>query len=398
MKLLGNDPVDRNIRLLLLMTMMQNTLFILPVIVPYYRDEMGIGFREFMIAEAFFAATVILMEVPTGWLSDVWHRKRTMMLSFVIYILGCAVLLNTQGLAGAIAAQMTIGVAISLLSGTNSAFLYDTLLAAGRQDEFRRLEGLRHGTGFYTLGLAAIAGGSLYAADHRLPIALMLVAQIFALVTVSLMTEPARETHAPERHPLRDMLGTVHYALRGHREVGAIIVFAGITFCATKIVMWSQQPYYMMMKVPEIWFGLLSAIGFLLAGLGGHLGHHIDGRLSNMGVMHVMLGAICAICFITALVPSHATMMLLMAGSIMFGIAFPRVQNELNARVDSTRRATILSTMSLMVSLLFIPLGSLAGIVAGAWDIRAALFALGVFTVLAGGGALAMAWRRRQSA
>jgi hypothetical protein len=70
--------VRRNIRLLMLHNALHNMLFVLPVLVPYYKDVIGLGFREFLIGEVAFSAIVVLMEIPAGWLADVGQRRRVL--------------------------------------------------------------------------------------------------------------------------------------------------------------------------------------------------------------------------------------------------------------------------------------------------------------------------------
>jgi hypothetical protein len=56
----------RNILLLQAHTAFLYMIFVLPVIVPYYRDVIGLRFQQYMIGEALCSLVVILMEVPTG--------------------------------------------------------------------------------------------------------------------------------------------------------------------------------------------------------------------------------------------------------------------------------------------------------------------------------------------
>src|SRR5688572_14890534 len=152
----------RNIRLLELHSVFLNALFCVPVLIPFYRDEIGLSFRDFLIGESVFAAVLILLEVPSGWLSDIWKRKHVLALSSVFWIVGLSILLLAENLLHAVLAQGIIGVSVSLFSGTNSAMLYDTLLAEGRTEEYSRLEGRRQGVGLYTVALTGIGGGFLY--------------------------------------------------------------------------------------------------------------------------------------------------------------------------------------------------------------------------------------------
>lgn len=375
---------NRNTRLMIAMQTMQSAIFIIPVIMPYYQAEIGLTFRDFMIAEAMFAATIILMEVPSGWLSDLWSRKHTLAMGLFFNTIGYAWLLWSDSFWDAATAQCIIGVGISLISGTNSAMLYDSLLQDGRTDDYRRLEGKRHGYGLYALGIASVLGGLLYQVNHDLPVILSVITQFLGMVCALLMIEPIREYRAAEKHPIADMVDTMKFALHGHNEIAGIIFFATVIFTATKIMLWTQQPYFALLQLPEVWYGVFTACGFMLGGLGGHIGHRFDGHVGNRTMFLFMLGAAASACLIAGTIISHAVIPLLLVGSIMFGFGWPRVQSAINMRVSSDRRATILSTASLMINLAFIPVGALMGIMTDEWGIQNGLLALGTFILIGG--------------
>lgn len=375
---------QRNTRLILMMQSCQSAIFFLPVLILYYQAELGLSFKDFMIIEAMFCATIILMEVPSGWLSDLWSRKRTLAAGLAFTSMGFAQLLFADGFWDAALSEVFTGIGISLISGTNSAMLYDSLLQDKRQDDYRKLEGLRHGTGLYALAFAALVGGFLYQLDHHLPVLMTVIGQAVGMICALLMIEPVRDYKEAEKHPLADMLETMKFALHGHKEIAGIILFATVIFTSTKIMLWVQQPYYQLLELPEVWFGVLTATGFLLGGLGGHLGHKLDGHVRNRTMFLFMLVTIVSACLIAGTVKSVGVIPLLLVGSVMWGFGWPRVQSAINMRVSSERRATILSTASLMVSLAFIPIGSAMGLAAGAWGIQDALLGLGLF-ILAGG-------------
>lgn len=379
---------NRNVTLLFLHTVCVNMVFILPVLVPYYRDVIGIGFREFMIGEAAFSAVMILMEVPTGWLSDVWGRRKTMIASAIAALAGWSLLWHADSFTEAVIAQASLGVAVSLISGTNSALLYDSLLEAGREGEYRRLEGRRHGIGLYAVGVASLLGGFMYQWDPTAPVIAVVIVEVLALAVALALTEPVRHREAVRANPFVDMAETVRYAVHGHVEIAGIILLSAVLFAATKNLMWAQQPYYIMLHLPEGWFGVLMAVGFLLGGTASAFGHRLDGRLSNIGVLRsLMLWTIVA-AVLAGLFPGYGGVALLLSGSFIYGMGYPRVQAAINKRVSSARRATILSAASLSVHVFSIPLMLLTGHVAGLYGIRAALIMLAVLTGI--GGAIAV--------
>lgn len=347
--------LSRNVRLLQYYSVGMSLIFVLPVLVPFYRER-GLGFAEFMIGEAVFSAVMIVMEVPSGWLSDVWKRKHTLALATFTHVLGWLVLWQADSFAMTIVAQGMLGVGVALFSGTNTALLYDSLLELGRQDEFRRLEGRRHATGLYAVAGSSLLGGLLYAMDTDLPVILTALACFGATVAALMMTEPGRHKVEAHKNPFVDMAQTIAYAVHGHREIAGIIILSAVLFASTKMLMWSQQPYYMMLGVPEMYFGMLAAIGYVIGGMGGQFGYLIDGRFRNIPVLLVFMGLMVAFALTAALWPGYHAIPLLLAGSMIFGFGYPRVQAAINNRVDSSRRATILSAASLTVHLVAIPL------------------------------------------
>lgn len=334
----------------------------MPVFIPYYRDQIGLTFNDFLIGEAVFAGVVVALEVPTGWLSDVWKRKYVLACAAVFWIASFALLLFARTFIEMIVAQCIVGIAVSLFSGTMSAMLYDSLIVLNRESEYSRLEGKRQGLGFYSIALAGIVGGFLYDLGPQVPMAATAFVAVPALICTLLMTEPPRHKSAVQRHPLADMFLTVKYALHGHAEVGFIIIFAAALFCGTKLMMWSQQPYYMALNLPENIYGILMAAGFTLAGTSSHISHRFDGHVSNLGFLSVALAFTLLVSILASIGPGlHGVALLMIGGSCIFGLASPRVNDAINKRVESDRRATILSTCSLLRELFFIPVSLLVG-------------------------------------
>jgi len=374
-----------NISLLNLYTICMNMLFCIPILIPYFEDHIGLSFQDFLIAEACFAATVVALEVPSGWISDVWKRKHVLMLSSVIYFIGLVYFALANSFLDAVLAQSIIGVGVSLFSGTNTALLYDSLLAEEREDEFSKFEGRRMGIGLYSFAAASIIGGFLYEINPRFPFYLEAVMALPAILFAYMMVEPPRVKSAVTTNPLKDMLSTMRYALHGQTEIAFIIIFAAVLFSGTKLIMWSQQPYYMELEIPEFYFGILIAVGALLGGLSCQLGHHIDGRISNIRMLFVILLIAVAICFVAGMYLHYLGVFLLMfGGSCLFGLANPRVDNAINQRIGSERRATILSTKNLLWQLFFIPSSLLIGWLIDNGNISSGLYGIIGWLMLGG--------------
>ncbi len=376
--------IERNLKLMTAYTASTNAMFIVAVVVPFYAQAMGLSFQDFLIAEACFAATVVVMEVPMGWLSDQWKRKNTLALGSVVHLIGYSCLFG-DSLFWAVLGQSIIGVGLSFISGTNVAMIYDSLLSVGRESEYRRNEGKRSATAFYCVALASMASGVLFKVDIHLPLVMTMVFSAVSVVCALMMDEPERHRVRPEKHPLADMAATTHYALRGNAEVGLIILFAATLFCSTKLLMWSQQPYYTAIGLDESLFGVLMAGGFLLAGVSSHLAHLLDGKIGNLQMLALTWVVALLVAVLAGAHQGLAGVALLMVGgSCLYGLANPRVSEAINRRVDSSRRATVLSTQGLVTSLFFVPTSLAVGAVNDHYGVSGGLLAIACWLAVAG--------------
>lgn len=352
---------DHNARLLNLFALCHGAVFAIPILLPYYRDQIGLGFKELMAGEALFAAIIILSEVPTGWLADHWKRKFCLALAGLAGMTGWFLLMQAETFAHTVIAQGILGVSISLVSGTLSALHYDSLLTEGRIDEYRKQEGRRHGLGLFSIGVSSLLGGFLYKANPDFPLICTMVAGFCMASIALLMIEPPRFQTAGHKNPFVVMGQTLRYALHGHKEIAEIIFVSAALFSATKMMMWSQQAYYTSIHLDERWFGALMAIGFLTGSAASHLGHLFDHKFNNRIVLLAMTISVVVLCASSAFLGNLYGALLLLAGSLFWGIGWPRVQDAINKRTDSHHRATVLSTASMMIHLLFIPLSLMLG-------------------------------------
>lgn len=211
-------------------------------------------------------------------------------------------------------------------------------------------------------------------------------ALIGAMMAMAFVIEPKRHKEEVRKHPLRDMADTVHYALHGHAEIAGIILFSCVIFTATKLMLWAQQPYYELVGIPVHWFGVIMAVNYIISGAVGHQSHKFEKLGSNRQALAFMGLLIIVACAAMAALPSVAlALVFFMAGTLTYAVGQPRVSNAINGLVGSERRATILSTASLMVHVLFIPTSLIMGWLTEHGSVRTGLFYVAGQIALLGG-------------
>ena len=88
------------------------------------RTQMGITVSQFFVIEIILSLSILLFEVPAGFLADRIGYKRTMVLSQGLMVVACLLLLTARNFPLFALEAVVEGLVISLSSGTESAYLY----------------------------------------------------------------------------------------------------------------------------------------------------------------------------------------------------------------------------------------------------------------------------------
>src|SRR2546426_267400 len=122
--------MKKNIPLLYGFSFFDQFMIVIAVWVPYLAMK-GIGMRQFMELQAVFALVILCGELPSGVLSDLWGRKKTLSLGSTLKAVSFSLLPLWSSYEGFLFYHLTMGIALSMISGGDVALLYDSLLTAG---------------------------------------------------------------------------------------------------------------------------------------------------------------------------------------------------------------------------------------------------------------------------
>ena len=184
-----SDAASRNVALYPWFKFFQNLLFWQATWFLYFQSELSAA--EALLLYAVYDIATTLLEVPSGWLSDRWGRKKTLMLS-AVFGLAATLLFAMGGNFWIFAlAQSAMGAHIAFASGTDSAFLYESLEDSGRETEVESQELRAWRFSFAALALSAVAGGALALLGLGLPFLASAAAFAVLILVVFRFTEPA---------------------------------------------------------------------------------------------------------------------------------------------------------------------------------------------------------------
>ncbi len=336
---------------------------------------------------------MVLLEVPTGAVADRWGRKLSLSLGALVY----TVTIVAFGLATnywlVLASYLLWAVAWTLFSGADSAFVFESLKAVGREAEYEKV----YGRAWAIDSVASIAGlliGAPLAAATALWFPIVLSgAFIFLAWMVSLtMREPPRSGEERAAY-----LAGIRAAARltwQERELRYLVLMAAAVMAVTISSFILVQPFLVSHGVAVAnlgWFGVPGHLLSIAAAVSAYrLTTFLGVRRTILLLPLLSIGSLSVLSTVDHLAAYAAYHPIL---SVVWGLYQPVVSSYVNVRIPSAYRATILSFAQLVLSLLTAPLEPAMGAIADADGLRAA-YRLGLILLLLVAVPLALLWMR----
>lgn len=374
--------MERNLRLYLTYQVTQNLFFWFPVFFLYLLSV--VPAEQVLLLEALYYLGVVAFEVPSGYFSDRLGRRLTLLVSMASATAGCLVFTFSHSFIPFLVAQLLFAVSMAFRSGSDTALLYDSLAALGREHEFIQFESRANGYGFLALSGSALVGGLLAGFDLRIAYILTAVASAVGIAVAWQFTEPLAETkraYAPGQQ-LVATLGRL-----SDRTLRWLFVFSIAMTIFIHVPYEFLQPYLkFLFEVPTAEFavtplvsGIVVAVMMLLSAWASRQAIKTKDRFGSTGTLLASLLLEGLIIGAMAVLLHPIVIALMLLRSVPDALSRPIMHSVIHARLSSNIRATYLSMQSLAGRLAFS--GSLA---IAAWSIAKGLTPQSMSIVLLG--------------
>ena len=361
---------------------------IMPLIVPLFQSK-GLGMQEIFALQTIFALAMLVSEVPSGYLADVFGRRKIILCGAIGAGLGHSQLLFADSFAALAIYEFTLGIGASLLSGADLALLYDTELALGKDlNRQRRVVGKLYSIGTFSAAVsAALCSVVLLLGGISEVVWLQAIVGWAPLCVVFFLVEAPR----PQREFECASVNTPHWQAFGEivrvlllqsailRQVFlALCIWPLTTFYAT----WLLQRTWQDQGVSLIHFGWLWAALTLLTALFSRFSHRIEALLEPRFLLG-FIGLAPVVGFIA--LAEFGFLLGLLGAAIFFlirGLGTVLLTDALNRRISSHYRATANSLSSFGFRSSFALTGPMVGFGFDVWGLEMHLLALGLISAL----------------
>ncbi|MCY4391965.1 MAG: MFS transporter [Chloroflexi bacterium] len=366
----------------------------LPIWAVYLIEERGLSLTQLTALDAPFWILLIVLEVPTGAIADRWGRKVSLSYGALTNAIAVVVFGIATNFGVLLISYMVWAAAFTLYSGADSAFVYDSLRAVGRERDYPKLWGRARAI----QAVGAILGlliGSLVA--HYTTLWIPVVASgglmgVAWLVSFSFKEPPRFEETDGQQSYLTVVKEAFGVAFGRPSVRYMMLLTAGVMGVGVSMII-LQQPFLDSHDMPIWSFGLFLTPGQLLSMVGALITYRV---ITLLGVSRIIV-LMPIVVMITAVglgaIDYVAAFAFYPLTTTMFAMSFVVISDYLNRRIPSANRATILSIHNMIFSLAVAGMEPLLGWLGDTWGLPLAYRAAAIIVVVLAAPLLAL-WLR----
>jgi len=369
-------PVARNLASLHVIKIAKWLNLVMPIVVLFYRAN-DMTMQDIFLLKAIYSFTLMFFEIPTGYFADLAGRKTSILAGSFLGTTGYLIYSTSSGFYEFIVAEVALGISMSLVSGADSAMLFDTLRAAKQDSKYTRLEGRITSIGNFSEAIAGIIGGSLAIISLRTPFYFQTAIAAMAIPAALFLREPPTISE-PVKIGLRWVLKVLKHTLLIDTKLRWAIILSAVTGVSTLTMAWFVQPILIAAELKVEWFGIAWALLNTAVGIAAYMAWKAEQRLGPVWLIASIVAVLAFSYIAIAITPVIIGFFFLLAFHVFRGLATPTLRNYINLLTSSEVRATVLSVRNFLIRLMFAILGPLFGRITDTISLNTALLVAGI--------------------
>ncbi|WP_414621757.1 MFS transporter [Calothrix sp. CCY 0018] len=373
------SSIKSNIWKLYILKGLEFAWFPIPVIILFYENN-GLSFEQSLLLKTILSLSIFIFEIPSGYFADIFGRKACLVSGGLVWTLGLLFYCFQTSFSAFAIAEILSGLAMSLISGANTALGFDSLVKMNQEQNYRHVEGRLGAIAGVAEAICGLVGGLVAARNLVYPFYLQTIC-IFVYFLIALtLVEPNLDqssTNASQPDNHREIWEAIRFSLLVNKKVKWLILFSANFGIATFLAVWLSQADMQSRGLEVSSFGFAWAAFHLIMSFASFKATSIEnfwgtkkvflGLVIFLGLSYICLGLInqvWGIIFIALIYFSR-------------GVRSPLVLNCINQNLPSSIRATVLSINSFMFNLGFIAIAPVVGWITETYNLDTALFLLG---------------------
>ena len=165
--------------------------FPIPTIILFYQSH-GVDLEQAVLLKTILSLSILFLEVPSGYIADKLGRKFCLVVGSAVWLGGWLCYCTGTSFFAFAIAEILAGVAVSLISGADTAIAYETLLELKRESFYRTLEGRLVAIAGITEAICGLVGAAVAEINLVYPFYLQTICLVLYLCLSFTLVEPKR--------------------------------------------------------------------------------------------------------------------------------------------------------------------------------------------------------------
>ncbi|HWQ09646.1 MAG TPA: MFS transporter [Holophaga sp.] len=332
-----------------------------------YLAYRGMSLVQIGLLESIFHLTSLAMEVPTGILADRLGRRTSRVLSRAVALVASVLMILGRTFPGFAIAFVLSALSYNLESGAGDALVYDSLVDAGREQDYMKVKGRLEIAFQGARGLALVAGGFLATISYELAYGLTAAVHGLAMVTALTFVEPRagkadRKAGTGWLPALAAHCRESLQVFRANRRILSHILFIETFSLFYATLYFYFQNFLKAQGYRESGIGVILALSATGGVLAATQTHRIEQGLGRLWLVRLAPAAAIAAFAGIAFTRLEPVFMVLLA--MIEGMLFVSFSDYINRMIPSGSRATLLSLQAMVYSVMMIFFFPLVGALA----------------------------------
>ena len=369
MQIISEAKIRRNYLKLKLIRFCRFLLFFLPILMPFYNSN-NITAGQVIYLQAIFSFAVVIFEVPTGYISDKFSRVKSIQIGALLAVLcyGFYPFVSSFWIFAFL--QVINALATSLISGSDDALLYDSMLSLNESHDYNIQNSKVHALSSYAETLAGIVGGviALYSFNYNLILQTIFFFIAF-LISLSLIEPPI---HRPihKTSYFQDIKQTFKYIIFENYKLKWLLIFGSVISSLTFVGVWLFQEVLVFNDLNIAYYGIFWAAMNLSLGICIQFIPIIQKHLSTHKIYLFTISISCLSVFFIGVWGALWSLIFYLGLNLARAIKSIVINHQINKAISSNIRATVLSIESLLFRLVFSLSAPLVGLILDYKDIK----------------------------
>ena len=353
----------------------------MPVIILFFQEN-NFSLTEIMFLQALYSFSLALFEIPSGYIADIFGRKKSIVISTILSFSGYLLFCFYDSFQTFCIAEILIGIGASMISGSDSALLYDTLIETKSKKNYTKIEGRNYAIGNFSEATAAILGGFLAVSSIYLPIYVQTIVLSLSIPISLSLVEPKINTKNKLERSFKTIIQIISYTIIDNKKLKWLVIYSSAMGVATLSIAWFAQPFFKLINIPLVYFGILWAVLNFSAGLTSFNAHLIYKKNNIYNTLIFLAISMSILFIIIALQQTLLAILFILFIYLIRGVVTPILRNEINLNTESRQRATVLSVRSFIIRISFAIFAPILGFLADNFSLSISFLTIGILTGL----------------